>query len=319
MSGTARQFVDFSSNTAGDSGENNAASVEPYANGEDVNQTVLNRPIESLRQRSEAIRTTMADSLYLRDADRKLMIVLPAGVGITWPGSTTVAATGIPVLTGTLWMIPMLTPGFAQAQPIPPVASAFGVLHLKRASDSLNSISVTSRRRSYAAGDQINVTVSAGSVFSCTLDTETGYQRTIRIVATGATTLTTVINALNALLPSAPDNTQLVTAALEGGAAGGDLILTSQAKQYVSGNYDGEGPFTLGRQPGFVLRQQPHLGACRGRHPLRRVRDGVRHRVDGWTAPIDPGEHQHCALRRSAFQQPHPPGEAGERDPRCSR
>ena len=241
MSGTARQFVDFSSNTAGDSGENNTASILPIANGESVNGATASRPSESLRQRSEAIKNAMGDTLYLRDADRKFMVVMPAGVGITWPGSTTAAASGIPVLTGTLWMIPMLTPGFNQAPPIPPVASSYGTLHLKRASDNMDSILVTSQRRSYAAGDQISVVVSAGSVFSCTLDTETGYQRTIKIVATGSTTLTTVINALNALLPSAPDNTQLVTAALEGGAAGGDLILTSQAKQFVSGNYDGEG------------------------------------------------------------------------------
>lgn len=243
MSGQVRQFVDFSNNTAGDTGENNDSSVQPYANGENVDETVLNRPIESVRQRTEAVKNTMGDSLYLRDADRIMMVHLPVGYGITWPGSTTAAASGIPVLTGPLLIMPMLTPGAAQTLPVPPVASAYGTLHLKRASDNMDSILVTSQRRSYAAGDQISIVVSAGGAFSCTLDAEDGYQRTIRIVATGATTLTTTINALNALLPSAPDNTQLVTAALEGGAAGGDLLLTTQAKQFVSGNYDGEGHY----------------------------------------------------------------------------
>jgi hypothetical protein len=137
----------------------------------------------------------------------------------------------------------MLTPGFAQAAPIPPVASAFGGLHLKRASDSMDSIVVTSLRRSYAAGDQINVVVSAGLVFSCVLDVETTYQRTIRIVATGTTTLSVAIAALAALTPTGPvgDTTPIVTAALEGGALGTDLLLTTQARQYMSGNYDGEG------------------------------------------------------------------------------
>lgn len=240
MPGPVKQFLDFTSNTANDTGENNAASVQPIANGETVDQTVLNRPSESLRQRTEAVRNVEADSLYLRDADRVLVLAGPGK--ITWPGSTTVAATGIPVIDNNLYLLPMLTPGFPQASPIPPVASAFGALHLKRASDSMNSILVTSQRRSYAAGDQINITVTPGAVFSCVLDVETTYQRTIRIVGViGVTTLGQTITALIGLTPTAPDNTQLVLAALEGGALGSDLLLTTQAKQYITGNYDGEG------------------------------------------------------------------------------
>lgn len=238
MSGNVKQFVDFSTNTNNDTGENNAASIAPILDGEGVTGTVLTRPSESLRQRTEAIRNVMSDTLYLRDADRGLVVTGPTGVAITWPGSTTASQTGIPVLSNALWLIPLLTPGAAGNTP--PVASTFGVLHLKRASDSANAISVTSARRSYAAGDQINVTVTAGAVFSCVLDVETGFRRTIKIVATGSTTLGTVISALNGLTPPAPDNTQLVVAALEGGALSGDLILTTQARQYVAGNYDGE-------------------------------------------------------------------------------
>ncbi len=239
MPGTVKQFVDFSNNTANDTGENTATSIQRIDDGETLNQTVLRRPSESLRQRTEALKNAEGDSLFLRDADRGLIIAGPGR--ITWPGSTTVAATGIPVLSDVLWVLPMLTPGFAQVSPVPPVASAYGTLHLKRVTGSLDSILVTSIRRSYAAGDQINVTVTAGAVFSCTLDAATGYQRTIRIVATGATQLSTVITALNGLTPSAPDNTQLVSAALENGALGTDLLLTVQAQQFMSGNYDGEG------------------------------------------------------------------------------
>jgi hypothetical protein len=239
MPGTVKQFVDFSNNTNNDTGENTATSVQPIVNGETVDETVLQRPSESLRQRSEALRNIETDNLYLRDADRSLVLAGPGK--ITWAGSTTVAADGIPVVSDVLYLLPMLTPGYAQTAPVPPVASAYGTLHLKRASDSMDSIAVTSMRRSYAAGDQINIEVTAGGSFSCTLLTSSGYQRTIQIVATGSTDLTATINALNALLPSAPDNTQLVSAALEGGALGTDLLLTTQAKQYVTGNYDGEG------------------------------------------------------------------------------
>lgn len=238
MSGTIKQFVDFSNNTITDTGENVADSIQPIANGETVNADVLGRPNEGLRQRTEALRDTLSDVLYLRDADRKVLVVMPAGTGVVWPG----VSTGIPVLTGTLWVIPMLTPGYGQAPPIPPVASVYGTLHLKRVTDSLDSILVTSMRRNYAAGDQISAEVSAGAAFACTLEANDSYERTIKIVAvTGVTTLTDVINALNALLPTAPDNTQLVTATIEGGASGADLFLTTQAKQFVSGNVDGEG------------------------------------------------------------------------------
>lgn len=239
-SGPVKPFVDFSVGTNNDTGLANPTSVQPINDGEAVDATVANRGGESLRQRTEEIRSIQTDSLFLQNADRVLLISGPGKV--TWPGSTTAAASGIPVLSDTLWILPMLTPGFPQANPIPPVASAFGVIHLKRA-DSTNCIAVTSQRRSYAAGDQINITVTPGSVYSCTLQTEdTGFlRRTIAIVATNTTTLGTVIASLNGLIPPAPDNTQLVSAALEGGGLAGDLILTSQARQYMSGNYDGEG------------------------------------------------------------------------------
>lgn len=239
MSGNVTPFLDYKNLT--DDGLNAATAIQPLANGEQINQTVLQRPDENLRQRTEAVRSFVTDSLFLHNADRSFLLVGPGNV--TWPGSTTVAQTGRPVLSDVLWIIPMLTPGSAQVQPIPPVASAFGTLHLKRASDNMNSILVTSQRRSYAAGDQINIEVSAGGAFSCTLQTEvTGaYRRTIKIVATPTTTLSTVITALNGITPPAPDNTQLVTAALEGGAVNGDFILDTQARQFVAGNYDGEG------------------------------------------------------------------------------
>jgi hypothetical protein len=240
MSGNVKQFVDFTGNTNNDTGENNAASIQPMADGEGVSGTVLARPSESLRQRTEAIRDVMTDSLYLRDSDRNFVAFCLGG--ITWPGSTTTSASGIPVLTNTLWLVPILTPGTLQGGlGALPIASFFGVLHLKRSSDSANAISVTSRRRSYAAGDQINVTVVSGASFSCALDVEIGLRRTIKIVATGTTTLGAVITALNGLIPPAPDNTQLVTAALEGGASSGDFLLVPQARQLVTGNYDAEG------------------------------------------------------------------------------
>lgn len=239
MSGNVTPFLDYT--TSNDTNLNASTSIQPITDGEQINQATLQRPDENLRQRTEALRAFATDSLFLQNADRSFLIVGPGGV--TWPGSTTASQSGIPVITDVLWIIPMLTPGSAQTQPIPPVQSKYGTLHLKRASDSANSILVTSQRRSYAAGDQINVQVVPGASFSCTLQTEVSgaYRRTIKIVATSSTTLGTTITALNGLTPPSPDDTQLVTAALEGGASNSDLLLDTQARQFVAGNYDGEG------------------------------------------------------------------------------
>lgn len=239
MSGPVKQFVDFSTPSA-DTGANKDTSVQPVANGEAVDATTLNRPGENLRLRTEALRNVETDSLYLRDADRSLILTGPGKV--TWPGSTTVAASGIPVISDNLYLLPMLTPGFAQTAPVPPVASSYGTLHLKRASDSMNSILVTSQRRSYAAGDQINIEVIPDPGFSVVLNADTNYRRTIVIKAiVGVTTLNQTIAGLLALAPTAPDNAALLLAVLEGGALGSDLLLSTQAKQFVAGNYDGEG------------------------------------------------------------------------------
>jgi hypothetical protein len=240
MPGDVQQFIDYSVNTASDTGENNAASINALQDSQPLDSAHITSGDQSLRQRSEAIRNTFKDSLYLRDADRNLIL---AGPGlITWPGSTTVAASGIPVISDNLYLMPMLTPGSAQTPPIPPVASVFGTIGLQKTGPAAGIV-VTSLRRNYANGDQISIDVASGASFSCTLDAETTYQRTIHIVATGSTTLTTVINALNALTPAGPvgDTTPIVSAALAVGASGSDLLLAPQTKQFMSGNYDGEG------------------------------------------------------------------------------
>lgn len=237
MSGPVKQFLEYNVNTNNDTGVDTPASVQPYVLTEPVFPNVLNRPIESLRQRSEAIRTAFGDSAFLRDADRGLLLAGPGK--ISWTGSTTQGGTGIVELSDVLWLLPMLTPGAAQTPPLPPVFSTYGKLALKRA-DGSDALLVTSRRRSYSGGDRISVTVTPGATFACTLE-GAAYQRTIQIIATPSTTLGATISALIALAPSVPDNTQLVDAALMGGALSTDLLLTTQLQRYIAGNYDGEG------------------------------------------------------------------------------
>src|ERR1700745_1418958 len=157
--GPIKQFIDYSTGSGGDTGQNNTASLLPYQNGEDVIDTVVNRPIENIRQRTEAVRSVEEDTLYLRDADRALTL---AGPGlVSWPGSTTNSQSGILSLSDVLYLVPMLTPGAAQASPVPPVASKYGTLVL--AETGVNQgIVVSSLRRDYAGGSKINITVVAG-------------------------------------------------------------------------------------------------------------------------------------------------------------
>ena len=230
---TIKQFVDF---TAGsDTGFDQASAILPVADGENATAAVLNRPGELLRLRTEAIKSILEDVLYLRDMDRSLMLGGPGLV--TWDGSTTEGADGIVEISNTLWLVPALTPGSAQTAPVPPVTSKYGTLTLDRAGD-LAGITITSRRRSYLGGDRINVeVVLTGGVLSASVLAD---GRSIRVLAPTSSTLTAVINAINALTADSPA-TQLVTATLAAGATGTDLLVSPQAKEFIAGNYDGEG------------------------------------------------------------------------------
>lgn len=235
--GKVTQFTDFSNTGGSDTGTDDAASIQPFNNGEDVEQTPLRRPSENLRLRTEVVRGLFDDTLYLRDADRALLL---AGPGlVSWPGSTTASFSGIPTLSDNVYLMPFLTPGAAQTAPVPPVASTYGSLVLKNAGNN-PGVTVASLRRSYAGGDKINITVVAGgapgTVSAVVSDTP---QRTIVLTA-NTPTLNQVISLLNGLMADSPA-TQLVNATLAGGALGTDLLLVPQAKQYIAGNYDGEG------------------------------------------------------------------------------
>lgn len=240
---TTRQFIDLTKGTGGDSGFDEPEAIQPCLNGENVDAAdpgvgyggIINRPAENLRQRTEAIRTALNELLYLRDADRGLMLGGPGRV--TWPGSTTAAASGIPVLDDTLYVIPALTPGSEQTAPIPPVTSKFGTLTLQRTGPAAGIV-VTSARRSYLGGDQISVKVVSGGALSAVLaDPE---ERTILLTVTNSTTLLQAITALNNITAS-PAAAALVTCALAAGASNSDTLVTTQAKQFVAGNVDGEG------------------------------------------------------------------------------
>lgn len=248
--GPVKPFVDYSGLSGGDSGAKDPSAIAPYQNGEKVNQAVLDRAPENLRERTEVVRDVMEDVLYLDDADRAHCLAGPGAV--SWPGSTTAGHSGIPTISDDLYLVPFLTPGSAQTPPIPPVASNFGKLTLLETANAGNGhagVVVQSLRRAYAGGAKISVVVVSGGLpgtCSAALVSETDGvapgvpERTIVLTA-NAPTLTTVITALNAVVPPAPDNTALVSCSLATGASGTDVLTVPQAKQYVAGNVDGEG------------------------------------------------------------------------------
>jgi len=229
--GTIKQFVDFTA--SGDNNQNEADAIEPIENGENVTETVTNRPAENLRVRSEAIRGILEDLLYLADADRHIFVGGPGTVA--WPGVAP-GNTGIFTLSDSVYIIPALTPGYAQTPPVPPVASAYGTLTLAKAGGAAGLI-LTSRRRSYAGGDRINVTVVEGTPLAVTAEVD---GRTVTVTTPSTATLDEVRVAINALTADTPA-TQLLTAVVDGGALGTDLIDSTQVQQFISGNYDGEG------------------------------------------------------------------------------
>lgn len=229
--GPVKPYLDFAQGT--DSGTSDASSILPIANGENVVGTVLTRPSEILRERSETVRGVFDDTLYLRDADRGLLLAGPGTV--SWPDPGMGATPNTFTLSDSLWIVPSLTPGAAGNTP--PVASTYGTLVLRSAANTDGvGILVTANRHNYADGNKINITVVADTVFSVVMvDRPTN---TIVVHATGSTTLTTVITALtNLILPEMP---ALVGAATVGGASGTDVILAPQGPIHIAGNADGE-------------------------------------------------------------------------------
>src|SRR4051794_10603800 len=120
--GVQKPFIDYTQ-VGGDTGQNDAASVLPYTDGEELTQAVMDRPIESLRLRTERIRDVLDDELYLRDADRHLLLGGPGKVA--WPGAAP-GLSGIPTLSDNLFLIPFLTPGASGNTP--PIGSTFGTI-----------------------------------------------------------------------------------------------------------------------------------------------------------------------------------------------
>jgi len=241
--GKVQPFVDYTTGPGGDTGLDDPTAIRPILNGEDVvgadphvgSGGIVNRPGEHLRRRTEKLREVLENVLYLQGADRALLLAGPGRV--TWPGPTTTGQSGVLSLDGPLFLVPALTPGAAQALPIPPVASRLGRLVVVKA-DGNPGLVVSSLRRSYEGGDRISLAVVPGT--SLAAEAQGVPARTILLTAPPLATLAQVASLLGGLTADEPQR-PLVNVALAPGAASNDLLLVPQARQYMEGNFDGEG------------------------------------------------------------------------------
>lgn len=92
-----------------DSGEDEAASIQPIGGSETYHATVLGRPPEHLRARTEVLRKEVRDLKYFADYDRAVTLVSSGTFKVfhaaTGPDLYTVIA------TQDLWLYPALSPG----------------------------------------------------------------------------------------------------------------------------------------------------------------------------------------------------------------
>ena len=88
-----------------DSGEVDSESISPYKDGESATETVFNRPLESLRSRTETLRVSINESKWVQDADRSLIHWTDNDATIQWDGSHIVLE------GGSLYIASVLGPG----------------------------------------------------------------------------------------------------------------------------------------------------------------------------------------------------------------
>lgn len=95
--------------TASDTGEDNAASVQPPTNDEALDEALLGRSIEHLRRRTETLRQALEETNYFLDYDRGLLLRATGAFTLTQDSSghyVLALATG-----AALYVHPALTPG----------------------------------------------------------------------------------------------------------------------------------------------------------------------------------------------------------------
>jgi hypothetical protein len=208
-----KQYIDFTAavvTSTTDTGDLDSASIRPFVNGESADQSVLNRPHENVRLRTEAIRKKLDDLLYINDADRALLVT--GGGNIAWGGVVAAGGTGVFTITSNLVLRPFLsasTPIAAQASIkntdnvlIPLVnAGQYELVCRAVAAQYVDptSLATINPARAYSGANKITVRMvgTSGGTLGCTVTGNPADNVTITFnSAAGGTTLQDVVTFL---------------------------------------------------------------------------------------------------------------------------
>lgn len=210
--------IDF--RNASDSGEAESAAIQPYTNGEPANQTVLRRPTENNRTRSDVLRSILREMVILADIDRNMAV--HGGGTITWGGAAA-TYTGQFTLGADLNLMPFATPGGSVT--VPYVESTNAVLSV--GTPSTNELVFTSKFRQWEQtgadpdiakdANRISIEIRDTGSVSVAVEGATGEENNIVIgVDFGTSTCQNVIDAVTADVNA----NKLVTVTLGSGTLG---------------------------------------------------------------------------------------------------
>lgn len=212
-----RQVIDFRSSN-GDTDYPESSAILPLTDGEAANQTVLRRPTENTRLRTELLRTLLREHTCLVDANTRLYSAIP-GNPVTfegvYPGNSGVFYAGTDFV-----VVSMGSPGRSTSYPY--IGSSKAALSV--GTPSSNEVVFTSVKKQWegsafpaADANAISVEIVAGAALTVDVKGASGNLNHIYItVVSGSTTCQQMIDAVNAHVPA---NT-LVLATLGSGSTG---------------------------------------------------------------------------------------------------
>jgi hypothetical protein len=187
--------VDFRNGS--DTGEPEAAAIQPYNDGEPAGQGIFRRPVENTRSRSDLLRQVLREHLVLRDLQQVLLV----GGGTFTFGGAKPTYTGVFTTTADLEVRPFATPG-ADASPYT-VSTKASVLV-----GSVDVIKFESKYKQWqdpgadpdiaAEADMISVEIVHTGVLSVAVQGAAGQQNNVYVTINyGTTTCQEVIDAVN--------------------------------------------------------------------------------------------------------------------------
>lgn len=216
-----RHIIDFR-NTS-DTGETDSDAIVPYNDGESANQTVLRRPIENTRTRSETLRTNVREHVIMRDVDRNTPCVWGGGT-ITFNGTVAGGGGGDGKFTTTasLYVVPMLTAGDGVGTTSPYIASTKASLNVGSAGN--NQVIIESVKKQFEGSDlakadvnRLSVEILNDTAESIALEGATGDVNNVKItIIFGTTTADDLIDLIN----NDATVSQYVSASLESTSTG---------------------------------------------------------------------------------------------------